>query len=142
MVRQRMVAPDTAQEAMARPLGVQRGAFYTKRRESFFFDYVRDQLIKRYGLETVRKGGLKVHTTIDLKLQKVARQAITKALPSRDLPRAALVSIDPKTGHILAMASSMSYADSKFNLAAQGKRQPGSTFKVMEIGRASCRERV
>jgi penicillin-binding protein 1A len=133
MLRQQMVKPETAERAMQRPLGVERSGFYTRRRESFFFDYVRDQLVKRFGVETVRKGGLKVHTTIDLKLQRVARDAISKALPSRDLPRAALVSIDPKSGHILAMASSMSYADSKFNLAAQGKRQPGSAFKTMAL---------
>src|SRR6185503_19082655 len=102
--------------------------FYTSRRESFFFDYVRQQLIKKYGINTVRKGGLKVYTTVDLKLQRVAREAIGSKLPNPSDPSAALVSIDPRNGHILAMASSVKYANSKFNLAAQGHRQPGSTF--------------
>ncbi len=77
------------------------------------------------------QGGLKVYTTIDLKLQQVARKAIANRLPNPGDPSAAMVSMDPKTGYIKAMASSGDYAASKFNLAAQGKRQPGSTFKVM-----------
>src|SRR4051812_28029294 len=133
MVRQQTITEETAQEAMQEPLGTTRGRYYTERRESYFFDYVRDQLVKRYGIDTVRRGGLKVYTTIDLKLQKLARTAIATRLANPGDPSAALVSIDPRNGHILAMASSQKYAASKFNLAAQGKRQPGSAFKVMAL---------
>src|SRR3954469_22084863 len=133
MARARQITPETAQEAMQEPLGTTRGRYYTERRESYFFDYVRDQLVKRYGIDTVRRGGLKVYTTVDLKLQKLARATIAKRLANPGDPSAALVSIDPSNGHILAMASSQTYAASKFNLAAQGKRQPGSTFKVMAL---------
>jgi penicillin-binding protein 1A len=133
MMRARQITPETAQEAMQEPLGTSRGRYYTERRESYFFDYVRDQLVKRYGIDTVRRGGLKVYTTVDLKLQKLARAAIARRLANPGDPSAALVSIDPSNGHILAMASSQTYAASKFNLAAQGKRQPGSTFKVMAL---------
>src|SRR3954471_11581762 len=133
MARARQITPETAQEAMQEPLGTTRGRYYTERRESYFFDYVRDQLVKRYGIDTVRSGGLKVYTTVDLKLQKLARATIAKRLANPGDPSAALVSIDPSHGHILAMASSQKYAASKFNLAAQGKRQPGSTFKVMAL---------
>ncbi|HEX6945643.1 MAG TPA: transglycosylase domain-containing protein, partial [Casimicrobiaceae bacterium] len=133
MVRAGNVQQSTAQAAIEKPLGVEPSRFYTFRRESFFFDYVKDQLIKRYGVARVRAGGLKVYTTIDLKLQKLARASIAKNLSGPGLPKAALVSMDPSNGHILAMASSMNYAESKFNLAAQGKRQPGSTFKVMAL---------
>ena len=133
MLKSHYLGYSTAQEAMNAPLGVQKSKYYTARRESYFFDYVKDQLIKRYGLNTVRQGGLKVYTTINLKLQKLARAAMARRLPNPGDPSAALVSIDPKNGHILAMASSQNYATSKFNLAAQGKRQPGSTFKVMVL---------
>src|SRR3954452_14054852 len=133
MARGRYISRDTAQRAMEEPLGVQDTRYYTERRESYFFDYVKDQLIKRFGVRTVRKGGLRVYTTIDLKLQKVARNAIANRLANPGDPSAALVSIDPRNGHIMAMASSQKYANSKFNLAAQGKRQPGSTFKVMVL---------
>ncbi len=123
------------QEAAARkaPLGVKRSAYYAKRRESYFFDYVRTELIKKYGAERVRAGGLKVYTTINLKMQQAARRAIAGRLPNPGDPSSALVSMDPKTGHIKAMASSGDYSASKFNLAAQGRRQPGSTFKVMVL---------
>src|SRR3954471_6859805 len=133
MARGHYISRDTAQQAMESPLRVVDSRYYTQRRESYFFDYVKDQLIKRYGLATVRKGGLRVYTTLNLGMQKLARKAIAQRLANPGDPSAALVSIDPKNGHILAMASSQKYANSKFNLAAQGKRQPGSTFKVMAL---------
>src|SRR3954447_9209415 len=133
MVKQHYITPQSAQDAMQSPFGVRDSRYYTERRESYFFDYVKDQLIKRFGVQTVRKGGLRVYTTIDLKLQKVARNAIANRLANPGDPSAALVSIDPRNGHIMAMASSQQYANSKFNLAAQGRRQPGSTFKVMVL---------
>ena len=97
------------------------------------FDYVRDQLIKQYGLRTVEKGGLKVYTTIDLKRQQQARQAILANEGQPGDPAAALVSIDPTNGHILAMATSSTYDQTKFDYAAQAHRQTGSAFKVFAL---------
>jgi penicillin-binding protein 1A len=134
MANQKMISRATAAEAMTRPLGVHPGnRFYTQRRESFFFDYVKQELIDRYGVEEVRRGGLKVKTTIDLKLQQAARAAIRDTLTFANPPSSAIVTIDPSNGYIRAMASSADYGRSKFNLAAQGHRQPGSTFKVMGL---------
>jgi penicillin-binding protein 1A len=132
MARQGYITVDEADAAQAMELGVQRGNFYRYKTEGYFFDYVRKELIQRYGEDRVRQGGLRVDTTIDLKLQKVARRALERHLgdPNR---AAALVSMDPRTGHIKAMASTAKYGTSKFNLAAQGKRQPGSTFKTMAL---------
>jgi len=115
------------------PLGVKSNNYYAKRREGYFFDYVRNELIKRYGADRVRAGGMKVYTTVDLKLQQAARNAIAGQLPVPGDPSSALVSIDPNSGYIKAMASSSDYSQSKFNLASQGRRQPGSTFKVMVL---------
>ncbi|MCW3010998.1 MAG: glycosyl transferase, partial [Solirubrobacterales bacterium] len=125
------ITADQEAEAAAQPLGLEDTEYYTTRRENYFFDYVRTELIKTYGQAKVRAGGLRVRTTIDLKKQQQARAAIRKNLSAPGSPSAALASIDPKTGYIKAMASSSNYGDSKFNLAAQGRRQPGSTFKVM-----------
>src|SRR4051794_3965402 len=133
MVRSNYITPETAQEAIASPLGVSRGRYYTQRRESYFFDYVKKQLIAKYGADVVARGGLKVYTTIDLKLQRLARTAMANRLANPGDPAAALVSIDPRNGHILAMATSQQYGTSKFNLAAQRQRQAGSTFKVMAL---------
>ncbi len=118
-------------EAAAEPIGLENTRYYSTRRENYFFDYVRGELIKTYGAAKVRAGGLRVKTTIDLRLQKLARATIKKRLAAPGSPSSALATIDPKTGYIKAMASSSNYGDSKFNLAAQGRRQPGSTFKVM-----------
>ncbi len=133
MRRSGYITADEEAAARRAPLGVKRSAYYAKRRESYFFDYVRTELIKKYGVDRVRAGGLKVYTTINLKMQQAARSAIAGRLPNPGDPSSALVSMDPKTGHIKAMASSGDYAASKFNLAAQGRRQPGSTFKVMVL---------
>jgi len=122
-------AQETA--AAGEPLGLEDTRYYSTRRENYFFDFVRAELIKNYGAARVRAGGLRVYTTIDLRLQKLARAVIRKNLAAPDSPSSALASIDPNTGYIKAMASSSNYGDSKFNLATQGRRQPGSTFKVM-----------
>ena len=117
---------------MRRGLGLDPSTYFTRRRESYFFDYVKDELIKEYGAKTVRLGGLQVRTTVDLKKQQEARAAIAERLGDIG-PSSAIVTINPKNGYIEAMASSADYGESKFNLAAQGHRQPGSTFKVMAL---------
>ena len=106
---------------------------YTQRREPYFFDYVQEQLIERYGVGVVRRGGLAVHTTINPKMQDVARDAINSYYGDPAGPGSAIVSIDPANGEIRAMASSGTYHDRRFNLAAQGHRQPGSAFKTMVL---------
>jgi penicillin-binding protein 1A len=102
----------------------------------YFTNYVKQQLIDRYGSARVFGGGLRVHTTIDLKVQKLARQAISKWLPNPNGPSAALVAIDPRTGKVLAMIGGKSYIKSQFNLAVQGERQPGSSFKPFVLATA------
>ena len=121
-----------ADEADAAPLGVHRSDYYAHRREQFFFDYVRSELIRRYGRRTVEQGGLKVYTTINLRFQELARQAIANHTWTGG-PSAALATVDPANGHILAMASSAAYGQTVFNYATQSHRQPGSTFKVIDM---------
>ncbi len=133
MADQKYITAAQADAAIKAPLGVKSNRYFAQRREGYFFDYVRSELIKRYGAERVRAGGMKVYTTVDLKLQQAARNAIAGQLPNPTDPSAALVSIDPNSGYIKAMASSGDYSQSKFNLASQGKRQPGSIFKVMVL---------
>jgi penicillin-binding protein 1A len=120
-------------------LEVKRGYYYTQRKENFFFEYVRQQLIDRYGASTVAQGGLKVHTTIDLKMQRLARKAIADVLNQPEDPASAIVTINPANGNIEAMAESQSYDRSQYNLASQGHRQPGSTFKAIVLADALSR---
>jgi penicillin-binding protein 1A len=127
------IARARARAAEASGLGVHVGGGYFAHRQPYFFDYVEDKLISDYGVNTVRRGGLRVHTTIDPKLQRVGLDAMRSTLPYSSDPASALVSIDPRDGHIRAMVSSSHYAQSQFNLAAQGHRQPGSAFKAFVL---------
>jgi penicillin-binding protein 1A len=132
MVAAGYVTQQQADAAAAAPLGVHRSDYYAHRREQFFFDYVRKELIRRYGRRVVTQGGLKVYTTINLRFQELARQAIANHTWAGG-PSAALATIDPANGHILAMASSATYGQTVFNYATQSHRQPGSTFKVIDL---------
>ncbi|HYP47358.1 MAG TPA: transglycosylase domain-containing protein [Thermoleophilaceae bacterium] len=133
MAELRYITRAEAAEASQKPLGLKRGTRYTARREPYFFDYVQEQLLEKYGVGVFRAGGLKVHTTIDPGKQDQARKAIFGQLPNPADPASAIVSVDPANGHIRAMASSGTYKDRTFNLAAQGHRQPGSAFKTMVL---------
>jgi penicillin-binding protein 1A len=129
-------AADAAERA---PLEVEHGTFYSQRREDFFFEYVRELLDKRYGKQVVAQGGLKIYTTIDLNMQRLARKAISGVLDQPEDPASAIVTINPANGDIEAMAESESYETSQYNLAADGHRQPGSTFKAIVLADALTR---
>src|SRR6185312_1619644 len=102
----------------------------------YFTNYVEQQLIDRYGSGRVFGGGLHVKSTIDLNVQRFARQSITKWLTDPNGPSAALVAIDPRDGSVLAMIGGNNYRKSQFNLAVQGERQPGSSFKPFVLATA------
>jgi penicillin-binding protein 1A len=102
----------------------------------YFGEYVKQQLIRKLGAKRVFGSGFRVYTTIDLRLQKLANDAIHKWLPSPDGPQAALVTINPSTGAVLAMVGGSNFHQSQFNLAVQGERQPGSSFKPFVLATA------
>jgi penicillin-binding protein 1A len=109
---------------------------YTRVREPYVFNLVRRELVRRYGLATVRRGGLKVYTTIRPQLQAAAQHAVDACavcFPDGG-PASALASVDPSSGAIVALASSQHYSrSSQFNFAAQAHRQPGSSFKTFVL---------
>jgi penicillin-binding protein 1A len=133
MARLGYISPTRGRKAQQRGLGLAVSGSYFAHREPFFFDYVENELIEHYGADTVRGGGLRVYTTLDPGLQEVGLEGMRSALPYSTDPSSALVSIDPGNGEIEAMVSSSSYDSSQFNLAAQGHRQPGSTFKAFVL---------
>jgi len=102
----------------------------------YFADYVKQQLVQRFGPQKVFGGGLRVKTTLDVDLQRFARDAIASVLPSSAGPQAALVAIDAQTGSVVAMVGGANYHKSQFNLATQGERQPGSAFKPFVLATA------
>jgi 1A family penicillin-binding protein len=98
----------------------------------YFSTYVVQELVRKYGRDAVLKGGLRVQTTLDLRMQALAEsvtQAGIKSLRSRNAGQIALVSMDPRTGYIKAMVGGVDFNKSQYNRASQAQRQPGSTFK-------------
>ncbi len=104
--------------------------------DNYVLDFIKQELIARYGKARVAAGGMKVYTTINPQLQALARKAIDGVLDLPTDPSAALVSENPANGYVDAMAQSGSYAQSQFNLATQAHRQPGSTFKAIVLADA------
>jgi penicillin-binding protein 1A len=121
----------------SKSLHLKPGRLYKEIREPYFFGYVRDQLVRRYGAEMVRSGGLRVYTTIVPRWQRAAQDAIRETLDDPADPAAAVISIDPANGAIRAMAAIVpGRRDNQFNLLSQARRQPGSTFKTFVLAAA------
>jgi penicillin-binding protein 1A len=115
-------------------LGLRPGGRYTAAREQPFFEFARRELVHRVGRWRAMHGGLNVVTTLDPRLESLATRAIDSWLGLPGEPASALVSIDPTSGAIRAMAvSAPGHANLDFNLASQSRRQAGSTFKTFAL---------
>jgi penicillin-binding protein 1A len=138
MLEQGLITPDDYREADESPLPTASdiGLPGEKGRVGYFAEYVKQQLIPYYGSGEVFGGGLEVYTSIDLDLQRIARESIDQVLRNVDGPAAALVAIDPRDGRVLAMVGGKSFQKSQFNLAVQGQRQTGSAFKPFVLSTA------
>jgi penicillin-binding protein 1A len=105
--------------------------------EPYFVGYVEDLLQQAYGAATVRAGGLRIYTTIRPRLQRAAVHALSEVLDSRGDPAGAIVSVDPSTGAIRAMAAvTPGTPGNEFNLVTTAERQAGSTFKPIVLAAA------
>ncbi len=102
----------------------------------YFIEYVKEQLIARYGTKTTFEGGLRVYTTLDLNKQASAEKAVASVLNQPGDPSAALVSLEPGTGYVRALVGGSNFAAQKFDVATQGHRQPGSAFKPFVLATA------
>jgi penicillin-binding protein 1A len=121
--------------ALPKPQDIQLPGSLAGDEAPYFVNYVKQQLIDKYGAHEVFGGGLKVKTSIDLKLQDLARKAIAKWLTDVG-PEAALVAVEPSSGRVLAMVGGSNFRESQFNLAVQGERQAGSSFKPFVLAAA------
>ena len=101
--------------------------------QPYVMNYVQQQLVADLGQGTVDKGGLKVYTTINLADQAAAKTAIEAHEGEPGDPAAALVSVDPADGNILALQNSTTYGngpgETEYDYAVQAQRQTGSSFK-------------
>jgi penicillin-binding protein 1A len=119
-------------------------------RGQYFKEQLRQDLVERFGWERVYQGGLRVFATIDMAMQESAEASVAQSLKSLDEKRqaiaarkppassakdetgplqAAVLAMDPRTGHVRAMVGGRDFRESHFNRAVQARRQPGSAFK-------------
>lgn len=98
----------------------------------YFTDWLRQQVVDKYGAGQAFGGGLQIKSTLDLGLQQAASQAVTDNLAGLG-PTAAVVAIENGTGEVLAMVGGQDFDESPFNLATNGQRQPGSSFKPFTL---------
>ncbi|HKH76360.1 MAG TPA: PBP1A family penicillin-binding protein, partial [Rubrobacteraceae bacterium] len=123
--------------AVAEEIELSRGRVEYENDNEYFLDAVRKELAEEYGDQGVYEGGLKIYTTLDPRLQELAATSVDDVVnPEEGGPSASLVSVDPETGAVKAMVGGSDFQQVKFNLATQGKRQPGSAFKTFVLSEA------
>ncbi|MGA9856325.1 MAG: transglycosylase domain-containing protein [Solirubrobacteraceae bacterium] len=137
------ITPAQAARADRAHLEIKHDPSYLIHNQPYVFDFIKSQLVADLCPKTphncpVLNDGLKVYSTIDLRKEAIAQQAILNNesnLASQGGPgvQAALASIDPNNGHVLAIANSSTYSQTTFDYATQAHRQTGSAFKVFAL---------
>ncbi len=139
MLEQGRIAPPAYQLAVSRPLKVA-DVTPEPREARFFLDALRRQLPEFYGSDTLTTEGLEIYSTLDLRLQRAATDAVRGGLAELEEKhptlkkgqgtlQACLVALRPQTGEVLAMVGGRSYAESQFDRCTQARRPAGSVFK-------------
>jgi len=133
MLDQGYITQSEHDEAVASPIKTA-GLKHAAAKAPYFVEWVKAQLAEKYGQDRLYRGGLRVKTTLDLKMQTSAEKAVAAVLNRKDDPSAAIVSIRPGTGEVLAMVGGRDFKSQQFNVAVQGAgRQPGSAFKPIVL---------
>jgi penicillin-binding protein 1B len=140
MAKNGWLSADQLLQALEKPL-VTAGFRTYHRKAPYFMDYLSAQLGVLYPPEVLASMGLSIYTTLDSQIQSAAESALLRGLARLEKTLAlrdrrasarlqgAVIVMQPKTGHILAMVGGRDYAQSQFNRISQARRQPGSTFK-------------
>jgi penicillin-binding protein 1A len=103
----------------------------------YFRQAVVSALVAELGEERVTTGGLRIYTTLDVSLQAMAEDAIARRLAALDKGdagaplQAAMIAIEPSTGHVRALVGGRDFVESHFDRALVARRQPGSAFKPL-----------
>jgi penicillin-binding protein 1A len=129
------ISPARYRRAVHSPLGVHPRRLPGSS-QTYLAGFITSQLVHEYGAERVRRGGLRIYTTLEAKMQAEATRAILGTLDRKNDPAGSVVSIDPKTGQIRAMAIAEKGKRIAFDIAADGQRQAGSTFKMFVLTEA------
>jgi penicillin-binding protein 1A len=139
MLERQMILPEQAKKAMDEEIRLKPKGLKTHIEAPYILEQVRQHVEQKYGTEMLYRGGLKIYTTINSKLQQAAQNAVRKGLEAYearekkaedpDKVQGAMIALDPQTGYILAMVGGRDFASSQFNRAIQARRQAGSAFK-------------
>ena len=143
MYRKEWISQADLQEGLKQPIKAF-GFTVADTKAPYFIDYLTDQLKALYQPEDLASLGLSIYTTLDTQVQHAAESALAKGLErlenaNPDLQRelqekkiqGAIIVMQPKTGHILALVGGRNYSVSQFNRITQAQRQPGSAFKPL-----------
>ncbi|ANV86336.1 transglycosylase domain-containing protein [Picosynechococcus sp. PCC 7117] len=128
------ITPEEAAAAAQEPLLVGQPTAWKASASPYITQAVEEELTQRFGEELVRKGGMRVQTTVDLNMQRRAEETVQKAFQqarSRGLraDQIAVAAVDPRTHFVKVLVGGRDYEESQFNRAIQSQRQPGSAFK-------------
>lgn len=128
------ITPEEATAAAQEPLLVGQPTAWKASASPYITQAVVEELTQRFGEELVRKGGMRVQTTVDLNMQRRAEETVQKAFQqarSRGLraDQIAVAAVDPRTHFVKVLVGGRDYEESQFNRAIQSQRQPGSAFK-------------
>ncbi|MDP8958097.1 MAG: PBP1A family penicillin-binding protein [Actinomycetota bacterium] len=148
MLELRWIDSDAARTADQEQLALRPRQAGRRVRYPYFVEEVKRRLLNDPALgatpteryNALFRGGLRIHTTLDPAMQEAAQAAVASVLPEEG-PAGALVAIEPRTGHVLAMVGGERFYDpddpsAQFNLATQGRRQTGSAFKPFVLAAA------
>ncbi|HEY9907305.1 MAG TPA: penicillin-binding protein 1A [Thermosynechococcaceae cyanobacterium] len=128
------ITPQERAAAQKQPIQLGKITSFRNSRMPYITDAAVQELTKRFGRETLQKGGMRIQTTVDTKLQKIAEDTVTQGhetLLSRGVyaDQMSLVAVDPRTHYVKAIVGGVDYKKSQYNRAVQALRQPGSAFK-------------
>ncbi|MBD2121778.1 penicillin-binding protein 1A [Trichocoleus sp. FACHB-262] len=125
------ITPQEEAAARKQPLKLGQITSFQASNMPYVTEAVVQELTKRFGRDAVLKGGMRVQTTIDTKLQRIAEDTVSRGhyRLSYMADQMALVAVDPRTHFVKAMVGGVDYKQSQYNRAVQALRQPGSAFK-------------
>ena len=136
MTTQGMISAADAAAAARAPLPRHPHRLPTSRLAPYFVEYVIQQLVHQFGAATAFGGGLRVYTTLNPRLQRDANSAASSILDRPDDPSVSIVAIDPHTDEVEALVGGRGFAAQQFDVAVDGRRQPGSAFKPFALAAA------
>jgi len=137
MAEQGHLTPEEMEEAQAAPLELvedKRPLGLSSYQAPYFTNYVLREVARQYGPDALYQGGLTIHSTLNLEMQRAAEEATAWGLAQAErrgfrVDQIALAAVDTRTGAIRAMVGGADYSESQYNRTVQGGRQAGSSFK-------------